>query len=344
MRVLIDTTYAQRAPHSGTAVYLDRLIDALGREPEIELVTEHHERRRPPAGGGLGSVRNLLSDRGWTEFELPRRARAARADVIHHPLAARARRAEVAQVVTIHDLAFERLPELFDERFRLYAHYAYRAAARAAGAVICVSDSTAADVRELWGVPAERIVVARHGPGQPLPAVQRGVPEHFLYVGDAEPRKDLGTVLAAYARYRAMVSQPLGLVLAGSVDSSVDGVRVERTPDAARLAQLYAGAVALVHASLYEGFGLTPLEAMGAGTPVIAARVAGVTEVCGDAARFAEPGDAASFADAMSQIAADPAAQMQLAESGRRRAAEFSWAASARAHAEAYSLAVGSGV
>jgi hypothetical protein len=100
MRVLIDTTYAQRAPHSGTAVYLDRLIEALGHESGIELVTEHHERRRPPAGGGLRSVRNLLSDRGWTEFELPRRARDSRADVIHHPLAARARRADVAQVVS----------------------------------------------------------------------------------------------------------------------------------------------------------------------------------------------------------------------------------------------------
>jgi glycosyltransferase involved in cell wall biosynthesis len=209
--------------------------------------------------------------------------------------------------------------------------------------VICISETTAADVRELWGVPAERIVVAPHGPGQLLVPVPRARPEHFLYVGDAEPRKDLGTVLAAYARYRAAVSEPLGLVLAGSVDSSAEGVRVERTPDAARLAQLYAGAAALVHASLYEGFGLTPLEAMSAGTPVIAARVPGVAEVCGDAARFAEPRDAAAFADAMAQIAADPDAQRHLGELGRRRAAEFSWAASARAHVAAYSLAVGSG-
>jgi len=344
MRILIDTTYARRAPHSGTAVYLDRLIDALRREPGVEVITVHNAGRGEPAGGGLGSIRNLLSDRRWTQVELPRRARADGVDVIHHPLPAVTRRARGAKVViTVHDLAFERLPQLFDPPFRRYAHRAHRAAAAAAAVVVCVSETTGGDVRSLWEIPRERIVIARHGPGQQLPALQRTRAEHFLYVGDTEPRKDLGTLLAAYTRYRDQLEQPLGLVLAGPAAAIADttpGVRGEPDPTAEELARLYAGAAALVHTSLYEGFGMTPLEAMSTGTPVIAAGVPGVTEVCGEAARYCQPGAAVSFATAMLELAASPALALELSDRGRRQAAQFTWAASARAHVAAYSLAL----
>jgi glycosyltransferase involved in cell wall biosynthesis len=325
MRVLIDTTYAHRAPRSGTAVYLEQLLRALGPD----AVPVWNRRRGAPAGGGLRSVRNLLADRWWEEVELPRLARAHGAEVIHHPLPAVTRRPRGARVViTVHDLAFERLPEMFDPRFRRYAHRTHRDAARAADAVICVSETTADDVRQLWGVPAERIVVARHGPGQQLPALPRAATsEHFLYVGDAEPRKDLVTLLAAHERYRARVADPLPLVCAGAA-GEVAG------PE--RLAELYAGAAALVHPSLYEGFGMTLLEAMTAGTPVIAARAAGAVEVCGDAASWFEPGSVEQLADAIAGIG-DGA---ERSARGRARAAEFSWAASARAHLAAYSLAI----
>jgi len=326
MRILIDTTYARRAPHSGTAVYVERLVQALG--PDAVPVWNH--RRGGRGGGGLASARNLLADRYWEEVELPRLAREHRAEVIHHPLPALTRRPRGARVViTVHDLAFERLPEMFDARFRRYAQRSHRAAGRLADTLVCVSETTARDVRELWGVPAERIVVARHGPGQELPAVPRAdSSQHFLYVGDREPRKDLATLLAAHERYRAQVPDPLPLVLAGAAGDPVG-------PE--RLAELYAAAAALVHPSLYEGFGLTLLEAMGAGTPVIAARVAGAVEVCGEAAVWFEPGSVEQLADAMAGIDATDA---ELSAAGRRRAAEFSWAASAQAHRAAYSLAL----
>jgi alpha-1,3-rhamnosyl/mannosyltransferase len=243
--------------------------------------------------------------------------------------------------VTVHDLAFERLPEAFDPRFRMYAHWAHRAAARRAGAVICVSETTAADVRSLWGVPSERIVVARHGPGQELPDVARvGRPEHFLYVGDAEPRKNLGMLLEAYALYRERDEDRLPLVVAGSADARGEGVVVERNVPANRLAELYGGAAALVHPSLYEGFGLTVLEAMAAGVPVIAAAAPGVREVADCAALYADPRDATGFARAMESMAGDAALRERLSALGRERAGAFSWVASARAHVEAYSLAL----
>jgi glycosyltransferase involved in cell wall biosynthesis len=113
----------------------------------------------------------------------------------------------------------------------------------------------------------------------------------------------------------------------------------EHHPDRERLAELYAGAVALVHPSLYEGFGLTPLEAMSAGTPVVAGRSPGVEEVCGDAARYADPRDPVALASAIAEVTSSPELRRELAERGRRQVDRYSWARCARAHATAYSLA-----
>lgn len=340
VRVLLDTSYTRRAPYSGTAIYLACLRDALAQFDGVEVVTAFNSRRRLPAGGGLGSVRNLLADQLWAEVELPAIARRARADLIHHPLPATAHTTRIPQVITIHDLAFERLPEQFDRGFRTYSHYTHRHAARRAASVICVSETTANDVSELWGVPPGRVVVAPHGPGQAIATEARRAGTHFLYVGDAEPRKNLDTLIAAYGLYRRQAEAPLELVLAGSAVARGAGVRLEPRAAPDRLADLYAGAVALVQPSLYEGFGFTPLEAMAAGTPVIAASTPGTLEVCGDAAWYVEPHDRDGFAATMLELAGAPGLQRELGERGRRRAAAFTWAASARAHAAAYSLAL----
>jgi len=340
MRVLLDTTYARLGP-SGTGVYLDEIARAL-RSEGVEIVEAANERRPAPAGGGSASVRNLALDAWWTQAELPRRARAAGADVLHHPLPALARRASCPQVVTVHDLAFERLPDHFSPAFRRWASLTHRRSARGARAVICVSETTRLDALARWGVDPARIVVAPHGPGQ-APHITPVAPRHFLYVGDDEPRKNLGPLLTAYACYRAAAGPAaLELVLAGrerggAGHAAAAGVRRDLDPD---VPALLAAAAALVHPSLHEGFGLTLLEAMSAGVPLLVARSPGIVETCASAARYFDPSDAVGLADGLTALATDPTASAELARRGRERAAAFSWRTAARRHIEAYTLAV----
>jgi alpha-1,3-rhamnosyl/mannosyltransferase len=325
MRVLLDTTFALRGP-SGTGVYVERLAAAL-RDEGVEVLEAADRARRAPGGGGRASARNLLHDAAWVQRDLRRRAREAGADVVHHPLPALIARAGAPQVVTVHDLAFDALPGAFDPRFAVYARRAHRRAARGADAVVCPSHATAAELDARWGVGA---TVVAHGPGQELPVVARGEPRHFLYVGDAEPRKDVAVLLAAHARYRATARAPLPLVLAGTATAVDSGVRVAGRPDADALAELHAHAAALVHPSRHEGFGLTVLEALAAGTPVIAADTPAVREVAGAHARYVGPGDVDALARALHDPPAAPPPDA---------AARFSWRRCAREHVAVYERA-----
>ena len=311
MKVAIDASYALRGP-SGTGLYIERLIEelrALG--VDVRPLGSRHGRYLSPA------------DLAWAHVELPRRARGA--DLIHHPLPAFSRGFGGPQVVTVHDLAFLRVPECFNRRFRVVAGIRHRAAARRAAAVIVPSEATAADVRALWAVRGERLVVAPHGPGQRL-SHDRGDPRHFLYVGDDEPRKNLARLREAHTR----AATGLPLVVAGRAGTVVD---------AGGLADLHRHAAALVIPSLHEGFGLPALEAMAAGTPVLASRTAALEEVCGDAARYCDPRDVESIARGLRELASVGPLREELRRRGLARAACFSWERSARAHVHAYNLA-----
>jgi glycosyltransferase involved in cell wall biosynthesis len=341
--VLLDTTYAGRGP-TGTGVYVDRLAAAL-RDAGVVVIATRNRWRGAPGGTVLRSLANYMCDRVWTVAVLPWIAWRRGIDVIHHPLPARSPVAPCPQIVTVHDLAFVRRPQLFAPRYARWAPRAHRAATRGADAVVCVSEATRDDVVAYWRVEPAKLVVAHHGAGQLEGIeVQRATPRHFLYVGDDEPRKRVGVLLDAYRRYRAAGGEA-PLLLAGRVrDPSSAGVEIVSRPSPERLAQLHAEAIALVHPAIEEGFGLTLLEALAAGTPVVAARSRAALEVCGDAALLLDAGDgavlAAGLADAMTALAGDAGLRRRLATEGLERSRDFSWAASARSHIEAYTLAL----
>ena len=347
MRVLIDTSFAARGP-SGTAIYIERVTEALRARGEVEVV-EARRRSRPAPGRSrargrlLWSALNALLDLLWLQVALRRRARRARADVIHHPLPAWMWRAPCAQAITVHDLAFEHLPQGFGRVWRRLARRRHRVAARRAGAVICVSRAAAADAVGILGADPEHVVVAPHGPGQAMPADRDGAhgaePRHFLYVGDDEPRKRVPALLDAHRAYAERHTAPLPLVLAGGAAARANGephTVPEPRPDAGRLRDLLEGAAALVHPSADEGFGLTLAEAMASGVPVLAVRNPGTHELCGPAALLVEPD---GLTDGMTRLHEDARLREELASRGRERARRLSWDESARLHEQAYSLA-----
>jgi glycosyltransferase involved in cell wall biosynthesis len=344
MRVLIDTSFAARGP-SGTAIYIERVTAALRERGSVEVV-EARRRSRPAPGRSrrrgrlLWSAVNALLDVAWLQLALRARARRARVDVVHHPLPAWMWRAPCSQAVTVHDLAFEHLPEGFGRIWRLLARRRHRAAARRAGVVICVSRAAAADAVGILGADPERVVVAPHGPGQALPSDGDGpAPRHFLYVGDDEPRKRLPALLDAHRRYAAGRPDALPLVLAGAAAERANGEHLivgEPRPDPARLRELLGSAAALVHPSVEEGFGLTLAEAMASGVAVLAVRNPGTHELCGPAALLVEPD---GLADGMARLHEERELRAELARRGRERARRFSWDESARLHEHAYSLA-----
>ncbi|MDQ3645054.1 MAG: glycosyltransferase family 4 protein [Actinomycetota bacterium] len=348
MRVLIDMTYAARG-RSGSSVYIERLVDALRERGQVGVVEARQRvRLRPGAEGGamrpLRRAANLALDALWLHVGLPRAARRAGADVVHHPLPAHSRRIRVPQVSTVQDVAFLHFRGLYDPAWRRLAARSYRRAARRCAMVVCPTNTTATEVVALLGAHRNAVVVVPYGPGQAegaAPAQAGGAPDGpLLFVGDAEPRKNLAGLLKAYSAYRAQDEAPADLVLAGGAASaaSAPGVTARADLSPAELLDLYRGARALVHPSLHEGFGFTPLEAMALGVPVLAVRNPGTEEVCGEAALLVS---ASQLAQGLRRIAAEPALRADLVRRGRERARCFSWAQAALGHERVYTLAMG---
>lgn len=253
----------------------------------------------------------------------------------------------VPSAVTVHDLAIYRHPEWFPGRQWLSTRLVVPRSLRRADAVVCVSSHTARDVAELFDVPRERVRVVLEGVDssfRPLPDEQLrqartrlGLPERFvLFVGTLEPRKNVPTLLDAWSR----VPDRPPLVVAGGwgwrteelqarLDRAPAGVHLLRTVAPDDLPVLYNLASCLAHPAWYEGFGLTPLEAMACGTPVVVSDRSSVPEVVSDAGVLVDPADVEAWTDALGRVLGDPDLRARLRERGLRRAAELTWRRSA---------------
>lgn len=289
----------------------------------------------------------LLMDAAWLPIEL-----LGMCDVYHSLQLSLPAVSHCPVVVTIHDLAPLRWPEHYLRWPHVaLGHRVQYALARRADAVITPSRATRDDVLERLAVPEARVHVIPEAVdpsfAPPPPDVARAiVRERFaldapyvLYVGQFDPRKNMRALARAFA-IAARGEPTLRLVVAGALgklrrfldealaESAAPLDRVVRTGyvDDGTLAALYAGAEALVHPALLEGFGLTPLEAMAAGTPVVAFDAPGVAEIVGDAGVLVPlPDDGNALGGALLDLLASGSRRASLAEAGRARAATFSW-------------------
>jgi glycosyltransferase involved in cell wall biosynthesis len=283
----------------------------------------------------------------WEQTAGWRIARRYGLDLVHAPVNVTPLVSGVPRVVTIHDLAFHLFPAQYPGAKQRYLRVMTRLSVRRATHVIAVSEATRRDVLRLYGADPARVVTVPNGVGaefRPLPDDEvarfrrdNDLPERFiLFLGTLQPRKNLETLLRAYARVEAEVGWPLVVVgAAGWLYEPVFATaralglaeRVRFTGYAApeTLPFWYNAAGMLVYPSLYEGFGLPALEALACGTPVIAADASSLPEVVGDAGLLVKPRDIDGFAHAILSLARDEALRAALAERGLRRAAGYSW-------------------
>ena len=275
-------------------------------------------------------------------------------DVVHSqsPLLIPSR---AAQVVTIHDLDFLRHPEQMTAEIRRDYPALARAHAARADAVMVSSHYAAAEVaRELQLAPARVHVCS---PGRPhwanaVAHLRRGRGKHILFMGTLSLRKNVGTLLEAYAQLRAQRPDAPPLVLAGHrtpasarwearcEDAPLKGhVHITGYVDMQQRIDLYAGAAMLVLPSYEEGFGLPVLEAMACGVPVIVSTRGSLPEVAGPAATPIDPDDAAAFTTAMSALL-DETAAAAARERGLLQASRYSWDDCADAAMRTYAAAM----
>jgi glycosyltransferase involved in cell wall biosynthesis len=282
------------------------------------------------------------------QWETPLRLRQARADLYHAMYFAVALKPGVPTVVTIHDL----IPELYPEYWpRGQAHIIRRwlgHSAHAARQVVAPSQSSAADIVRLFGLPPSRVGVCFNalddltGAENAERPAEVGARAFLLCVCTNKPHKNLPRLVRAYGKLAAASLAPPDLVIAGGWDVrfpeamdeakalsgagsvSAPKVRFVHNPTDDMLSWLYDHALAFVFPSIYEGFGIPVLEAMRSGLPVTASNTPAVAEVAGEGALLFDPLNEDSMVSAMSRLVEEPELRASLSQAGRDRVGQFS--------------------
>jgi len=297
----------------------------------------------------------------WEQALLPWVARREGIDLLHNMAFVGPLAGGCPFVVTVHDLSFLFFPHSFRSLRRSYLRVFARMSVRRARRVIAVSESTKRDLVEIYDISPAKIDVVYNGVDarfQPLPAdqaaafrQQQGLPDRFiLFVGTLEPRKNIVSLIDAYAR---LPKERPPLVLVGGKGWFYDEIfgRVEALGltgevrfagfvPAEDLPLWYNAADLFVYPSLYEGFGLPPLEAMACGTAVITSTASSLPEVVGQAGQLVDPTDTEALAAAMAQVLGSRELQQEMETAGLAQAAGFSWEETARKTVDSYRRAL----
>jgi len=241
-------------------------------------------------------------------------------------------------VITLHDMIHERFAKGMDQNNQL-ARTKQRAA-QTANLIICVSENTKQDVLEHYSIPEEKLKVIHLASelDQSLAYGSEPIPSrpYFLYVGSRNPSyKNFYTLLKALAKV-VSIQPDIGLCVVGSSFNAVEQQLIAElnleshinrysSVDDRHLAKLYRCSLAFVYPSLYEGFGIPPLEAMSCGTPVVASNRASIPEVVGDAGILFEPEAVGDLADILLSLVENPVERDRAIQKGFQRSKQFSW-------------------
>jgi glycosyltransferase involved in cell wall biosynthesis len=352
MRVAIDT---RKIHDFGIGTYIRNLLRQLAR---IDQNTEYVLLCREP---DLGIAAQLGPNfRGVVEpspnyslreqIHVPWVLRRERPDVYHAPHYVLPPAVRCRSVVTIHDCIHLMFPQYLPNRAAYaYARASMWAAARRSDRILTVSEASKRDILHFFNVKPEKIVVVynaidEHFSATPSDEQVARIRERYqldhkfvLYVGNIKPHKNLVRLIEAFSQLRR-THDDLKLLIIGDEISKLPALRraVHRNKlhkfvrflgylKDDTLTVLYRLASVFVFPSLYEGFGLPPLEAMASGTPVVTSNVSSLPEVTGDAAVLVDPYDVDSISDGMRRVLEDPRLAEELRIKGLLRAREFSW-------------------
>jgi glycosyltransferase involved in cell wall biosynthesis len=317
---------------------------ALGDRFELFLVPEKY---RPP-------VRNII----WHQTILPSIARRLNLDVLHIPSYRRLMwRRPCPLVATIHDLAPFRVLNKYDLARTFYGRVVVKFLARRQDEIITVSQNTAADIEQFFRIPKrdlrviyngidhERFFPRDHDEARNFVASKFQLTRpFFLYVARLEhPGKNHRRLIEAFERFKEQTNSDWQIAFGGSDWHGAELIHARIAESAYSsdirclgfvssddLPGLYSAAEAFVYPSLYEGFGLPPLEAMACGCPVISSDRGSLGEVVGDAAWIVDPEDVEEICDALLQLHSEAKSRAALVQKGLLRAQEFSWERAAR--------------
>ena len=364
MRIGID---ARKLHDFGIGTYIRNLLRELAN---MDHETEYVIFSRPEdelavrtLGENFRPVKETSGNYSLSEqIRIPQAVTREKLDLFHAPHYVLPPLVRCPSVVTIHDCIHLMFPQYLPNRWALaYARTSISLAAKRATRVLTVSESSKRDIQRFVDIPSSKIDVIynsydpRFGVEPQAEAIDR-VRERYqlhtdfvLYAGNVKPHKNLERLIDAFQIVRKRGLDNLKLVLIGDEISKYTALRraVHRhqlhnyvrflgyLPEDT-LAVMYRLAGVFVFPSLYEGFGLPPLEAMASGTPVVTSNVSSLPEVAGDAAVLVDPYDANAIADGMYRVLTDNNLRSELRRRGPERAGQFSWESSVRRVREIY--------
>jgi glycosyltransferase involved in cell wall biosynthesis len=345
---------ARMVGHSGIGTYIRGLFSGMTPE-QLSQMCLMGDPAKLPAGAGkvIPAFEPIYGLR--EQFLMPRRLRSVKADVLHVPhynipLAHRG-----PLVVTVHDIIHLLFPEF--SRLPLARYYAdcfLSQVSRRADRILADSHCTKEDLVR-FGVPEKKIDVVYLAIEEKYRPVSKAetdaclrryglAPGYFLYVGNLRPIKNIPRILEAYRLLTQRRKDVPPLVMAGRDQmrnlsaETKNNVMIKFTGEVRGedLPALFSGASAFLFPSLYEGFGLPPLEAMASGCPVVASQAGSLKEMLGDAALPVDPKNVPQMSDALERIILEPALRRELIEKGFRNTQRFSWKKTAEAVFKTY--------
>jgi len=348
MRIAIDGTILTRSL-TGVGIYTLRLVQELARLPETEIFVMAQDELE--CGFDAKNVQVIIEPAMNFHFFIQRRIPGLiekyNIDVLHGPNFYLPIKKNAPAVLTVHDLSAQLFPKQHSIKHRI-SQKMLGPSLKRADRIIAVSRSTAEDLAQLFPSTTSKIEVVYNGLEKRFTPCSRSetdeilarynLPERFiLFVGTLEPRKNIRRLICAFSQITERFPT-IKLIVAGGkgwlFDDIFELVRKKGLRDRIQfigyvenedLPALYSAAEVFCYPSLYEGFGLPPLEAAACGTPVVTSNISSMPEVMDDAALFVDPLDIDSIYEAILTILEDKNLAASLTKKGLNRAKEFSW-------------------